>query len=66
MATEHSLAKAEKTDIQRYNPHESYIRLYDAYKSERRIAQSDKLTIDEYHFSVEHREKAKKKCIRLR
>lgn len=55
--------KSEKT-IKRYQPHESYIRLYDAYKTARCLAQADKLIIDNPR-TPEYREKARKECIRL-
>jgi hypothetical protein len=58
------LARESEKTIKRYQPHESYIRLYDAYKTARCLAQADKLIIDNPR-TPEYREKERKECIRL-
>jgi hypothetical protein len=58
------LARESEKTIKRYQPHESYIRLYDAYKTARYLAQADKLIIDNPR-TPEYREKERKECIRL-
>lgn len=55
--------ESEKT-IKRYQPYDSYARLYDKYRHERRIAQADKLNIGD-GFTLEVRNRAAKKCKRL-